>query len=58
MNRASFIMQKKIALLDYGDTGFGLGVQREIDYPEYTLSLAPNDAIVLFSDGVSGMSSQ
>lgn len=39
--------------VDMETQGLVLGVQREVDYPEYTLSLAPNDAIVLFSDGVT-----
>lgn len=33
--------------------GLVLGVSREVKYPEYKLQLSPQDAIVLFSDGVT-----
>ncbi|SEN38956.1 PP2C family protein-serine/threonine phosphatase [Lihuaxuella thermophila] len=33
--------------------GLVLGVARDVDYPEYTVKLAPGDAIILLSDGVT-----
>lgn len=39
--------------VDMETQGLVLGVSREVEYPEYTISLAPGDAIILFSDGVT-----
>ncbi|SHF03345.1 sigma-B regulation protein RsbU (phosphoserine phosphatase) [Seinonella peptonophila] len=38
---------------DMETQGLVLGVNRDVDYPEYTLSLEENDAIILFSDGMT-----
>lgn len=38
---------------DMETQGLVLGVSRDVNYPEYTLELEENDAIVLFSDGVT-----
>lgn len=38
---------------DLESRGLVLGVARDVDYPEYTLSLSKGDAIILFSDGVT-----
>ncbi len=39
--------------LDLKTRGLVLGVSRDAEYPEDTISLQPHDAIVLFSDGVT-----
>ncbi|SFJ73509.1 PP2C family protein-serine/threonine phosphatase [Thermoflavimicrobium dichotomicum] len=38
---------------DLETQGLVLGVEKDVDYPEYTIELFPGDAIILFSDGVT-----
>jgi phosphoserine phosphatase RsbU/P len=38
---------------DLETKGLVLGIQRDVDYPEFVLELDPNDAVVLFTDGVT-----
>jgi phosphoserine phosphatase RsbU/P len=39
--------------VDLETKGLVLGVSREVRYPEYKIRLSPQDAIILFSDGVT-----
>ena len=39
--------------VDLETKGLVLGVSREVRYPEYKIQLSPQDAIILFSDGVT-----
>lgn len=48
-----FYVSSEDQFVDLEAKGLVLGVQREVDYPEYTIQLAPNDAVILFSDGVT-----
>lgn len=48
-----FYYSEEDEFLDLEAKGLVLGVQREVDYPEYTVTLQPNDMIILFSDGVT-----
>jgi sigma-B regulation protein RsbU (phosphoserine phosphatase) len=48
-----FYSAKEDQFVDLKTKGLVLGVSREVEYPEYTLALSTNDAVILFSDGVT-----